>query len=422
MRDVRVLELVSCFLFSVAYTHAGFANELSIGQGVYLGRPCEPDCKELYPKITLPIKKETILNTSDELKIDCNVKKTLGNEVHYPIKMWMCLGYDEMCFRRPPSACPDTDAVLICNESDSGSNAFSITYTKSSVRHNDSGTYYCVADTMDASFITVPSYTETHVTVKYFPLKIEIVSLTNKYEHISGEDIIIECHVSKVILQKENLHKLKMWFCDKHSSESCLNSTHCLRHGLNCTTSTSPDSASLSAMHIIKNAKVEDSGTYYCVAQADEEYIMPSIVNVSVEVNIKDKVPLKLKKTSLKSIVTRPANNVDLICLCNGYPEPSITWYQGDRVIQNGTKWYSLHNISNANEGDYYCVCKNRLEHITFTTTIDVKDIHGTRLRLATVVSLGGVLGIIVIILVYCIYMKLKKNAVNSYVTLGRTV
>ncbi|XP_033096547.1 uncharacterized protein LOC117100830 isoform X2 [Anneissia japonica] len=289
MRNVRVLELVSCFLVSVAYIHAGFANELSIGQDVDLGRSCIPKCEKLNPKITLPRTNETILHIGDKLTIECNVNKTLMNEDHYPIQMWLCLGYDDICVSRPSSECPDTDpgALIICNESESGSNAFSIIYTKSRVRHNDSGTYYCVADTRDASFIAKPSYTKTHVTVKYFPLKIEIVSPTSKYEHISGEDIIIECQVSKVILQKENLHKLKMWFCDKHSSESCLNSTYCLRHGLNCTTSTSPDNASLSAMHIIKNAKVEDSGTYYCVAQAEEEYIMPSIVNVSVEVNIK---------------------------------------------------------------------------------------------------------------------------------------
>ncbi|XP_071962873.1 uncharacterized protein [Antedon mediterranea] len=245
-------------------------------------------------------------------------------------------------------------------------------------------------------------------------LYIQIDSPTNGYEFTPGQDITITCNATKKLPERGiQMYEMKMWFCDINSDNECPNADGCPTNtSKDCSCSGSDDIMSFAASHTIRKAREHDSGIYSCAVYSHEPIIAQRTVNKHINISIKQRVPLNFNKkyTKKRTISTKQGNMVDLICICNGYPSPSVTWYRNEQLLSNETnKWVSFRNISKSDEGSYHCMCENRLENITSEkTTIEVKD-HSDVFawKVACSIAIGFIFGMICSFLcVSCIYKK----------------
>ncbi|KAM7237937.1 hypothetical protein CapIbe_010895 [Capra ibex] len=137
---------------------------------------------------------------------------------------------------------------------------------------------------------------------------------------------------------------------------------------------------------VIKNASLEDSGTYAC--RARNIYTGEEILQKK-EVIIRDQeAPYLLRNLSDRTVAISSSTTLD--CHANGVPEPQITWFKNNHKIQQepgiilgpGSSTLFIERVTEKDEGVYHCKASNlkgsaeSSAHLTVQGTSDKSNLE----------------------------------------------
>uniref|UniRef100_A0A8C6CXW4 Vascular endothelial growth factor receptor 1 n=1 Tax=Moschus moschiferus TaxID=68415 RepID=A0A8C6CXW4_MOSMO len=137
---------------------------------------------------------------------------------------------------------------------------------------------------------------------------------------------------------------------------------------------------------VIKNASLEDSGTYAC--RARNIYTGEEILQKK-EVIIRDQeAPYLLRNLSDRTVAISSSTTLD--CHANGVPEPQITWFKNNHQIQQepgiilgpGSSTLFIERVTEEDEGVYHCKASNlkgsaeSSAHLTVQGTSDKSNLE----------------------------------------------
>ncbi|XP_031771118.1 interference hedgehog isoform X1 [Apis florea] len=131
---------------------------------------------------------------------------------------------------------------------------------------------------------------------------------------------------------------------------------------------------------IIENAKISDSGSYYCTAS---NYITTQIYSsnyktiLNVHKNISFLAPYFVKQPQTEYKVLR-GKNITLECFGAGYPVPSVTWSRlGSPLPSNSIKTLiglMIINVQPSDRGEYDCMWSSNNAHIKSVIILKVME------------------------------------------------
>ncbi|XP_037022752.2 vascular endothelial growth factor receptor 1 [Artibeus jamaicensis] len=167
-----------------------------------------------------------------------------------------------------------------------------------------------------------------------------------------GEDLKLSCTVSKF------LYRDVTWILLRTAKNR---TTH---HGISRQKMSITKEHSVTLHLVIKNASLEDSGTYAC--RARNIYTGEDVLQKK-EVIIRDQeAPHLLRNLSDHTVAVSSSTTLD--CHANGVPEPEITWFKNNRQIQQepgiilgpGSSTLFIERVTEEDEGFYHCKATNQ--------------------------------------------------------------
>ncbi|XP_005877334.1 PREDICTED: vascular endothelial growth factor receptor 1 [Myotis brandtii] len=167
-----------------------------------------------------------------------------------------------------------------------------------------------------------------------------------------GEDLKLSCTVSKFLYR--DITWIKLRTANNRS----------MHHRIRRQKMTVMEEHSITLHLLIKNASLEDSGTYAC--RARNIYTGEDVLQKK-EVTIRDQeAPYLLRNLSDHTVAVSSSTTLD--CHANGIPEPQITWFKNNHKIQQGpgiilgpgSSTLFIERVTEEDEGVYLCKATNQ--------------------------------------------------------------
>ncbi|XP_036155140.1 vascular endothelial growth factor receptor 1 isoform X1 [Myotis myotis] len=167
-----------------------------------------------------------------------------------------------------------------------------------------------------------------------------------------GEDLKLSCTVSKFLYR--DITWIKLRTANNRS----------MHHRIRRQKMTVTKEHSITLHLLIKNASLEDSGTYAC--RARNIYTGEDVLQKK-EVTIRDQeAPYLLRNLSDHTVAASSSTTLD--CHAHGLPEPQITWFKNNRKIQQGpgiilgpgSSTLFIERVTEEDEGVYHCKATNQ--------------------------------------------------------------
>ena len=136
---------------------------------------------------------------------------------------------------------------------------------------------------------------------------------------------------------------------------------------------------------MIKNATVEDAGTYVCTAPVKiESKINIHVVHIILMLFLYlSSVPPVIVFSPQSNSVISKGEPLSLSCIASGFPVPNVTWLvdgmgmaSSPRLSVNGS-YFSIQSAIVNDSGVYTCVAVNTVGSTSHSINIEVLEITG---------------------------------------------
>ncbi|XP_033096549.1 neural cell adhesion molecule L1-like [Anneissia japonica] len=240
--------------------------------------------------------------------------------------------------------------------------------------------------------------------------KITNPAMSKPYELVTGESLHISCHVNKTLdMSYQNHHPIYMWWCNTTDLKCFLGPFSC-KICIDLIKSAC-EADSLSTNFTIAYATYADSNNYSCVAYTEDYNYIRKPETASIQVKVQDKFGPILTIKPTQNLTQIIGKNVDLVCIGDGYPTPTIRWYKDGDLIQTG-RLLQLRNVSEKNTGLYHCGAVNRFaQQNSSTILLEIKKYKSYKVYNILALIVGCLLGVLPFIIGCSLIVNIQEKA-----------